>query len=97
MLIGLYPAVVLLTLCISHIWKVGALWESILLGNIVSVAFLTWVVMPVITRALGFWLVPKPGRVGARLDALGAAMSIAFLTLTALVLLLVTTQIWHLP
>jgi antibiotic biosynthesis monooxygenase (ABM) superfamily enzyme len=96
-LIGLYPTVVLLTLCISHIWKSAALWESILLGNIVSVALLTWVVMPVITRALGFWLVPKPGRGGPRLDALGAAASLAILTLTALVLWLVTTQIWHLP
>jgi hypothetical protein len=96
-LVGLYPTVVLLTLCISHIWKSAALWESILLGNIVSVALLTWVVMPAITRALEFWLVPRAGRGGARLDALGAAVSLAALTLTALVLWLVTTQIWHLP
>jgi hypothetical protein len=95
-LVGLYPTVVLLTICISHLWKSAALWESILLGNIVSVTLLTWVVMPVITRALGFWLVPKPSRGGARLDALGAVVSIAFLTLTALVLWLITTQIWHL-
>jgi hypothetical protein len=61
------------------------------------VALLTWVVMPAITRALGFWLVPTPGRGGARLDALGAAVSLAVLALTALVLWLVTTQVWHLP
>jgi hypothetical protein len=53
--------------------------------------------MQVSTRALGFWLVPTPGRGGVRLDALGAAVSIAFLTLTAVLLWLITTQIWHLP
>jgi hypothetical protein len=37
------------------------------------------------------------GRGGARLDTLGAVVSIAFLTLTAVLLWLITTQIWHLP
>jgi antibiotic biosynthesis monooxygenase (ABM) superfamily enzyme len=96
-LVGLYPTVVLLTLGISEIWEDGELWETLLLGNILSVSLLTWVVMPIVTRALGFWLAPAPGRASPRLDAVGAAASIAFLTLAAVVFWLVTTQIWTLP
>jgi uncharacterized protein len=96
-LVGLYPTVVLLTLGISEIWPHGTLWETLLLGNVLSVTLLTWVVMPVVTRTLGFWLDPKPGRAGKRVDLIGAIVSIAFLTLAALVFWLVTTQIWTLP
>lgn len=96
-LVGLYPTVVLLTLGISEIWEDGALWETLLVGNILSVAILTWVVMPIVTRALRFWLAPDPRREGTRLDAVGAAVSVAFLTVAAVVFWLVTTQIWALP
>jgi antibiotic biosynthesis monooxygenase (ABM) superfamily enzyme len=96
-LVGLYPTVVLLTLGISEVWEDADLWESLLLGNVLSVSLLTWVVMPVVTRALRFWLAPDPGTASPRLDAIGAAVSIAFLTLAALVFWLVTTQIWTLP
>jgi hypothetical protein len=96
-LVGLYPTVVLLTLGISEIWKHGKLWETLLLGNFLSVSLLTWVVMPVVTRALAWWLEPDPDRSSPRLDAIGAAVSIAFLTLAALVFWAVTTQIWTLP
>jgi uncharacterized protein len=96
-LVGLYPTVVLLTLAISAIWKHSQLWESLLVGNILSVSLLTWVVMPVVTRALRFWLVVEPDQGGARLDAIGAAVSAAFLAFAALVFWLITTQIWHLP
>jgi antibiotic biosynthesis monooxygenase (ABM) superfamily enzyme len=96
-LVGLYPTVVLLTLAISELWKRAELWASLLVGNILSVMLLTWVVMPVVTRALRFWLVPEGGRDSRRLDAAGAAVSVAFLTLAALVFWICTTQIWHLP
>jgi antibiotic biosynthesis monooxygenase (ABM) superfamily enzyme len=96
-LVGLYPTVVLLSLGISEIWRHGKLWETLLLGNVLSVTLLTWVVMPIVTRALAFWLEPDPDRAGGRLDAIGAALSVAFLTLAALVFWLVTTQIWTLP
>jgi antibiotic biosynthesis monooxygenase (ABM) superfamily enzyme len=96
-LCGLYPTVVLLTLAISAVWKHSELWESLLVGNILSVSLLTWVVMPVVTRALRFWLAPDGDSGGARLDRIGAGVSIGFLTLAALVFWLVTTQIWHLP
>jgi antibiotic biosynthesis monooxygenase (ABM) superfamily enzyme len=96
-LVGLYPTVVLLTLGISEIWEDGELWETLLLGNILSVGLLTWVVMPIVTRALRFWLAPESRSAGGRLDATGAAVSIGFLTLAAIVFWLVTTQIWTLP
>jgi antibiotic biosynthesis monooxygenase (ABM) superfamily enzyme len=96
-LVGLYPTVVLLTLGISEIWPDGKLWETLLLGNVCSVTLLTFVVMPTVTRALGFWLAPSPARSGPRLDALGAVVSVAFVTVAAFIFWLVTTQIWTLP
>lgn len=96
-LVGLYPTVVLLTLAISEIWPRGPLWATLLVGNICSVSLLTWLVMPAVTRALRFWLVPGPQISRARLDFTGAAVSIGFLTIAALAFWLCTTQIWHLP
>lgn len=96
-LVGLYPTVVLLTLAISEAWKGAELWAGLLVGNIASVSLLTWVVMPVVTRALRFWLVAGGGRSSVRVDVIGALVSVAFLTLAALVFWLCTTQIWHLP
>lgn len=96
-LVGLYPTVVLLSLAITELWKKAELWESLLIGNILSVALLTWVVMPIVTRALRFWLEPEGGRADVRLNASGTVACVAFLTFAALVFWLCTTQIWHLP
>lgn len=96
-LVALYPTVVVLTLAIRELWGGAELWQSLLLGNVLSVALLTWVVMPVVTRALRFWLSPSRAAAGPRLDALGAAVSIAFLTVAAIVFWLVTTVLWTLP
>jgi antibiotic biosynthesis monooxygenase (ABM) superfamily enzyme len=96
-LVGLYPTVVLLSLAISELWKKAELWESLLIGNILSVSLLTWAVMPIVTRALRFWLEPEGGRADARVNAMGALASVVFLAFAALVFWLCTTQIWHLP
>ncbi len=53
--------------------------------------------MPVVTRALRFWLVAEGNRTSPRLDALGALVSVGFLTFAAFVFWLCTTQVWHLP
>jgi uncharacterized protein len=53
--------------------------------------------MPIVTRALGFWLASDRGSSPGRVDLAGAVISIAFLTLAALIFWLCTTQIWHLP
>jgi hypothetical protein len=96
-LVALYPTVVLLTLAIREIWPGAQLWLSLLVGNICSVTLLTWVAMPVVTRALRFWLVPDRDAGSPRQIAIGTVASIMFLTLAALVFWLCTTQIWHLP
>lgn len=96
-LVGLYPLVVLLTLAITELWSDGELWATLLVGNILSVGLLTWVVMPVVTGALRFWLNPDSKTAGPRLDAIGAAASVAFLAFAALGFWIGTTQIWHLP
>jgi uncharacterized protein len=89
-LLGLYPTVVLLTLAISALWPAGPLWASLLVGNVASVSLLTWVVMPVVTRALRFWLEPAPPR-GPRTDVLGTVASLMFLAVAAGVFAVLTT------
>lgn len=96
-LVGLYPTVVLLTLAISALWKGAPLWSSLLVGNILSVSLLTWVVMPIVTRALRFWLAPARTAVQPRTDVLGTVAGVAFLAVAAFVFWLVTVVIWTLP
>jgi antibiotic biosynthesis monooxygenase (ABM) superfamily enzyme len=96
-LVGLYPTVVILTIAISELWKSASLWQSLLVGNILSVALLTWVVMPVVTRALRAWLAPDPHAKQPRTDLIGFVASAAFLALAALAFWLVTVRVWKLP
>lgn len=96
-LVGLYPTVFLLTLGLDEAWPEADLWSSLLVGSILSVAALTWVVMPVVTRLFDFWLAPAGPEAGPRRDALGTTISIAFLTLASAVFWLVSVQIWTLP
>ncbi|MFD4442282.1 antibiotic biosynthesis monooxygenase [Nocardia sp. NPDC058519] len=95
-LVGLYPTVVILTVAIAEIWPGAQLWISLLVGNILSVSLLTWVVMPVVTRALGFWMRPRPHR-DPRTDMVGLACSVGFLTVAAVFFYLVTRVFWTLP
>ncbi|MFF2083750.1 antibiotic biosynthesis monooxygenase [Nocardia sp. NPDC058176] len=95
-LVGLYPTVVILTVLIAEIWPGAQLWISLLIGNILSVSLLTWVVMPLVTRALGFWMRPRPRR-DPRIDAVGLACSVGFLTVAAIFFYLVTRVFWTLP
>lgn len=95
-LVGLYPLVVVLTITIAELWPGAPLWASLLIGNIASVALLTWVVLPVVTRVMRFWLEPEdPG--DRRVDTLGLAASVAFLIVAAVVFWLATTRVWSLP
>lgn len=96
-LVGLYPTVVLLTLALSELWPSAKLWESLLVGNVVSVALLTWVVMPLVTRALRFWLAPPINAEQPRIDLLGLVASVIFLTACAFVFWLMTVALWTLP
>jgi len=77
------------------LWPDGPLWASLLVGNVASVCLLTWGVMPVVTRALRFWL--QPGTDSRRIDTVGLAVSVAVLTVAAVVFWLATTVVWDLP
>jgi uncharacterized protein len=90
-LVGLYPTVVLLTLAISALWPAGPLWASLLIGNVASVSLLTWVVMPVVTKALAFWLEPPDAARQPRTDVLGTVASLVFLAVAAGVFAVLTT------
>ena len=61
-LLTLYPTVMLLTLYVTGPLLQG--WSmsiSMYLGNLMSVSVLTWVLMPLATRYLSFWLKPPQG------------------------------------
>ncbi|MHC1560015.1 antibiotic biosynthesis monooxygenase [Actinomycetospora sp. C-140] len=96
-LVGLYPTVVLLTLGLAALWPSAPLWAGLLVGNIASVALLTWVVMPRVTGALGWWLTPRPESDRPRTDVRGLVVAVAFLAVAAVVFWLVTVVIWSLP
>jgi antibiotic biosynthesis monooxygenase (ABM) superfamily enzyme len=95
-LVALYPTVVVLSLIITRLWY-APFWKVLLLGNILSVSLLTWVVMPVVTRALRFWLTPAPDAPQPRTDVLGVVACAAFLIGIAGVFWLVTRVVWYLP
>lgn len=56
-LLMLYPIVMIETLFLSPALPTP-LYLTIFIGNALSVAALTWVLMPLATRVLNFWLVP---------------------------------------
>jgi len=61
-LLVLYPTVMLLSRFLSP-WLAGLpLAASMFISNVASVAVLTWLLMPLVTRALGFWLSPPSTR-----------------------------------
>jgi hypothetical protein len=54
-LFALYPTVMALTF-LKPLWQNLSLPVQMLFGNILSVALLTWLIMPAVSRLLGFWL-----------------------------------------
>jgi antibiotic biosynthesis monooxygenase (ABM) superfamily enzyme len=60
-LFGLYPTVMLETLLFSH-FRVLDTWSlapKMFVNNLISCSLLTWVVMPLTTMLLNFWLKPQ--------------------------------------
>ena len=61
-LLTLYPTVMLLTLYLTGpLMGEWPLSVSMYLGNLMTVSILTWVLMPLATRSLSFWLEPPKG------------------------------------
>ncbi len=60
-LFGLYPTVMLETLFFSHFGVLGdwSLAPKMFVNNLISCSLLTWVVMPLTTMLLNFWLKPR--------------------------------------
>ncbi len=83
-LIALYPTVMLLTIFLSpQLAKVVSAPVNMFVSNVVSVALLTWLVMPQTTRLLAPWLAASDAKttvVGTGLVALACGVMVAFFT-----------------
>lgn len=86
-LFALYPTVMALTF-LNPLWQSRSLSVRMLFGNILSVALLTWLVMPAVSRLLGFWL-SSTGR-NWKTEALGIGTVAAGLALFVLVFRMIT-------
>jgi antibiotic biosynthesis monooxygenase (ABM) superfamily enzyme len=68
--LALYPTVMILNLTVGDWMKAAHIpgYLALFIGNVLSVCALTWVIMPLVNRALTFWLAPD--RVTPRLTNL---------------------------
>ncbi|MEU6969585.1 antibiotic biosynthesis monooxygenase [Kitasatospora aureofaciens] len=85
-LLGLYPTVMLLNLTVGKALQAAQTpgYLALFISNVLSVSILTWAVMPLISRAMEFWLAPGPAAPG-RTHALGAlAVVLGYAALLAL-------------
>ncbi|MEI6621375.1 MAG: antibiotic biosynthesis monooxygenase [Actinomycetes bacterium] len=86
-LTAFYPTAVLLTYTVVKLLtaaNITALWATALLVNAAGVAFLTWVVMPLLVKVIGFWLVPSRD-ISMRANVLGAGICVGFMILTGII------------
>lgn len=76
-LLGLYPTVMILDLTAGRLFKAAHLpgYFALFISNMLSVILLTWVVMPLVNKALTFWLLPS-GADPARTNVIGTAVVI---------------------
>ncbi|MFF4407193.1 antibiotic biosynthesis monooxygenase [Streptomyces sp. NPDC001404] len=74
-LLALYPTVMVLNLTegaeLNGVGVPG--YIGLFIGNMLSVSALTWLLMPLVNKALAFWLVPARA-CGRRVDLVGAAV-----------------------
>lgn len=55
-LIALFPTVLLITYVRTLVWPDAPLVPAVFVGNVIGIALLTWVLMPLLTRRLANWL-----------------------------------------
>lgn len=94
-LLALYPTVMVLNLTVGYgLQRLGVReYIGLFLSNVLSVSALTWLLMPMVNRALAFWLVPS--RAGTRrVQALGTAVVVCCYLVCIGVFGLITGQIW---
>ncbi|MFF8914799.1 antibiotic biosynthesis monooxygenase [Streptomyces sp. NPDC015032] len=83
--LALYPTVMILNLTVGD-WftRLGVPgYLALFISNVLSVSVLTWLLMPLVTRALAFWLLPARAR-SARVHIAGAALvAVCYLVIIA--------------
>ena len=75
-LLVLYPVVMLLGRFLSPWIASQPTAFSIFIGNLLSVGLLTWLFLPWLNRAFGFWLTPDATR-GSTMEVCGIAIILA--------------------
>ncbi|MFG2194071.1 antibiotic biosynthesis monooxygenase [Streptomyces sp. NPDC048639] len=92
-LLALYPTVMVLNLTVGfELNNLGVTaWFGLFIGNVCSVALLTWVLMPLVTRVFDRWLAPR-GQPGIRFHMLGALVVVACYALLLLIFGLTTAD-----
>lgn len=73
--LALYPTVMGLNLTAGHEFRLWGIpgYLGLFFGNVLSVSILTWLLMPLVNRALAFWLRPARHR-PVRVEVAGAAI-----------------------
>ncbi|MGW9173414.1 antibiotic biosynthesis monooxygenase [Streptomyces decoyicus] len=93
--LALYPTVMVLNLTVGYGLEKLTIREYIglFLSNVLSVSALTWLLMPLVNRALAFWLVPSRAT-SRRVQVLGVVVVVLCYLVSIGVFGLITHQIW---
>jgi antibiotic biosynthesis monooxygenase (ABM) superfamily enzyme len=96
--VGLYPTAMVLTLGLAALVPGLALWQSLLIGNLLSSFVMTYLTMPRYGNPLfRWWLRPAGDAPQPRTDLIGFVVAIAVNVVWAVVFFLVTDHFWTLP
>ncbi|MEU5544723.1 sulfur oxygenase reductase family protein [Streptomyces sioyaensis] len=93
--LALYPTVMVLNLTVGIALQKLTIREYIglFLSNVLSVSALTWLLMPLVNKALAFWLVPERCT-SRRIQVLGTGVVVLGYLVSIGVFGLITQQIW---
>ena len=96
--LGLYPTVMLLSLGLAELLPGLPLWQSLLIGNLVSSFAMSYLIMPHYANPmLRWWLRPSADAPQPRTNLLGIGLVIGVNIAWAVLFYLVTELIWTLP
>ncbi|WP_231977008.1 antibiotic biosynthesis monooxygenase [Streptomyces sp. 2323.1] len=93
--LALYPTVMVLNLTVGIALEKLTIrgYIGLFLSNVLSVSALTWLLMPLVNRALAFWLVPERCT-SRRIQVLGTGVVVLGYLVSIGVFGLITGQIW---
>jgi hypothetical protein len=80
--LGLYPTLMIQSMIFSALGLMQT-WPrptSLVINNLITSSLLTWLVMPLVTRVLRFWLYPAYRITSRRKDVIGATLVFSVLT-----------------